>query len=76
MAWEATEAERQLIEMIREPRRKNETFELRIEQADGVWDIELAGTVTLLDGRLVHNTARGTGASFDEAWDNMGPVGM
>jgi hypothetical protein len=60
---DVTEQERQLIEIIREWDKKA-NCELQIETVDGIWDIALKEL-----GK--DRGARGTGASFNTAWDNM-----
>ena len=65
---ELSEEETQMIETIREWSGADE-FRLRIERQDGAWEITLSEAPH--DGR---RAARGTGATFKEAWDNMAPL--
>ena len=61
-----TEQERQMIEMLREWD-KSENYQLQIEIVEGAWDIALKEIGT-------PRGARGTGDSFNSAWDNMAPI--
>jgi hypothetical protein len=63
-----TEQERQLIEILREWS-DSDDVRLELEYKDGVWEIILS--------RAPHDsghTARGTGATFAQAWDNVNPM--
>jgi hypothetical protein len=55
--------EQQMIEIIRKWTGKNR--QLKIEIVDGAWDI------TLKEIGTKSWAARGTGATFDAAWDNI-----
>ena len=74
-----TDQERQMIEIIRENADTTE-FRLLIERRDGAWDITmsargLAGLSPFRPSRPKgEGSARGVGATFDEAWDNMNPL--
>jgi hypothetical protein len=71
-AMELTDAERQLIEIIR--REFRDGFRLSIEGQGGAWDIAMSGPVATLQGGEKHASARGVGASFDAAWHGMNPT--
>jgi hypothetical protein len=60
-----TEQELQLIEMLREWGGK-ENYRMVIEVRDGGWDAAISR-----DPHGQNARARGTGNSFNEAWDNM-----
>ena len=60
--------EDQMIGVIRENNDTDE-FHLLVERRDGAWDITLSTAPH--DQR--HKT-RGTGATFNDAWDNMAPL--
>ena len=67
MKPELTEEELQMIEIIREWTGAAE-YRLLIEREDGAWNITLS--------EAPHDqghTARGTGASFNDAWNDMAP---
>ena len=61
-----SEQEAQLIEILREWNGED-AYEMRIAQQDGAWEISLKKLGTA-------HGARGTGATFDAAWDNMDPL--
>jgi len=62
-----SEQETQLIEILREwGGVVKDPYEMRIEQRDGAWEISLQELGT-------SRVARGVGATFDAAWDNMDP---
>jgi hypothetical protein len=66
-----TEQERELIEIIRDNSAAD--FRLLIEFQDGAWNVEM----TVLPNshkRLKKAMARGVGASFSGAWENMAPT--
>jgi hypothetical protein len=67
---DVTEQERQMIEILREWAGEDE-YRLSIERQGGAWDITLSGTIK---GKR-RGRARGTGATFDRAWDSMSPLG-
>jgi hypothetical protein len=71
MEPEMTEQEEQMLEILREQQTSSEEFSLLIEHRDGAWDITLS--VTLSPGKPPTRT-RGTGASFDAAWDSNSRV--
>jgi hypothetical protein len=60
--------EQLMIEMIREQSSDDE-FRLLVERQDGAWNITLS-TVPHDES----HKSRGTGASFNDAWDNMAPL--
>lgn len=64
-ALELTDAERQLIEILRQwhPR---ETYRLVLETVNGAWEIEMSEP-------RAKRGARGVGTTFDQAWDGMAP---
>lgn len=59
--------EQQMIEVIRE--NASNEFRLLIEREGGAWEITMS--VAPHDDR---HKARGTGGTFDEAWNNMAPL--
>jgi hypothetical protein len=61
-----TQQEQQMLELLREWA-GGDQYRLLIERQDGAWDI------TLSEVGKPH-TARGTGATFGEAWDDMAPT--
>lgn len=65
-----TEQEQQLLTVLRENADAAE-FRLVIERRDGAWDIALSGRETV---GAKEGSARGVGATFDAAWDDMSPL--
>jgi hypothetical protein len=63
-----TTQEQLMLEMLREWSGRDDA-RMVIEFRDGAWDITMS---TAPHG--VEHTARGTGTSFDEAWNNMDPT--
>src|SRR6516164_4149441 len=63
---ELSEEETQLIEILREWD-GDDAYQLIIERRDGAWDLSMKELGT-------SRGARGTGATFDAAWDNMDPL--
>ena len=63
---EISEQERQMIEIVRENAGTDE-FYLSIERNEGEWEIDLS---------IASRVARGVGGSFNDAWDNMAPLGI
>jgi len=59
-----SEEETQLIEILREWD-GDDAYQLIIERRDGAWDLSM---------KELGRGARGTGATFDAAWDNMDPL--
>jgi len=62
-----TKQGQQLINTLREWNRTTANYRLVIEINEGVWDVTLTETGTV-------RRARGTGITFDEAWDGMTPT--
>jgi hypothetical protein len=62
---EPTEQELQMIEIIRE---QKSNFRLVIGSEDGAWEVALSVPSFRSD------PVRGVGASFTDAWDDMGPT--
>ena len=62
---ELSEQEQQLIEILREWTGDDE-YRLEIEHSLGAWEIKLSTPQK-------KKWARGTGSTFDEAWDCMDP---
>lgn len=56
-----------MLELLRQWS-KSKNYQLQIEIVDGVWDIAMKELGT------PQSTARGTGESFNAAWDNMRPL--
>jgi len=65
VTMDVTVQERQLIEDLRQWGKVN--YRLQIEIVDGVWDVAVRELGT-------KRAARGTGATFDDAWDGMAPL--
>jgi len=63
---ELSEEETQLIEILRQWD-GDDAYQLKIERRDSAWDIGMRELGT-------NRGARGTGATFDAAWDNMDPL--
>ena len=63
---ELTDAEWQLIEMLREQQEDSGHFLLVVEHRDGAWEFAMSH-----GGRSI----RGVGATFDRAWEDDGPSG-
>jgi hypothetical protein len=63
-----TEQELQMIEVIREAKNG---FRLVVEQQDDSWDITLTAALKTLSGEGKVCRARGTGSSFERAWDDV-----
>jgi hypothetical protein len=64
----ATEAECQMLNILREWS-GNDNNRLTIEYRDGAWEIAMSMTP---HGK--NHTARGVGATFDQAWDSINPT--
>jgi hypothetical protein len=69
---ELTEQERQLIEVIRANATDGDRFCLIIERQWGAWEVTISGPNPLIARKVIGRTARGTGTSFESAWDDMG----
>jgi len=67
-AFEVTEAEQNLIEILREQTNPGDTFRLVIAREDGAWEIEWSSRN--IRGPL---SGRGVGRTFDESWENVSP---
>jgi hypothetical protein len=65
---ELSEAEEDMILMIREWG-GDDDCRLLLKRRDGAWRIALS-----MSPHDVDHKARGTGATFDQAWDNMDPT--
>lgn len=66
----ASEQERQLLEVLRD--RDGDAaseFRLLVQKQDGAWDVSLS-----IAPHDELNTSRGTGSTFNDAWDNMAPL--
>jgi hypothetical protein len=67
---EGSEQERQLLEALRDHEGDvTSDFRLSVQKQDGAWDVTMS--VAPHDEL---NTSRGTGPTFDDAWDNMAPL--
>ena len=67
---EGTEQERQLLEVVREHEGDaTSDFRLLVQRQDGAWDVTLS-----IAPHDELDTSRGTGATFNDAWDNMAPL--
>ena len=67
---EGSEQERQLLEALRDHGLDAASdFRLLVQKQDGAWDVSLS--IALHDEL---NTSRGTGSTFNDAWDNMAPL--
>ena len=67
MDGEPSEQETQLLQILREWS-GNDDYCLSIEYGDGVWEIALSAAP---GGK--RSSARGSGRTFEEAWDSMAP---
>ena len=67
---EGSEQERQLLEVLRDHGVDAASdFGLLVQKQDGAWDVTLS-----IAPHDQLNTSRGTGSTFDDAWDNMAPL--
>jgi hypothetical protein len=67
---EGTEQERQLLEVVREHEGDaTSDFRLLVQRQDGAWDVTLS-----IAPHDELNTSRGTGSTFNDAWDNIAPL--
>jgi hypothetical protein len=64
-----TNAERQMIAILR--REATDGFRLEIALQDGAWEIKMTAELKTLSGDNKTTSARGVGADFDRAWDNV-----
>jgi len=72
---EFTEQETQLIATLREAQGDpDEDFSLQIERRQGAWDIALSSVIVGKTLKSKTHKARGTGATFNQAWDEMNPL--
>jgi hypothetical protein len=65
--FDITVREQQFLTILRHWKTMPQEFQVMIKHAQGAWDVEVKQLGT---ERLVH----GTGATFDEAWDNIKQV--
>jgi len=63
-----TEQESKLLRVLNEQEGAKTDFKLWIERVDGAWEIKL------WSGDVKGSGARGVGATFAKAWDDMSPV--
>ena len=64
---EGSEQERQLLEVLRDHGVDVASeFRLLVQMQDGAWDVSLS-----IAPHDELNTSRGTGSTFNDAWDNM-----
>jgi hypothetical protein len=61
---ELTNAELQMVEVLRQVQGEAATFQLIIERTDGAWEIRMM---------LSPRGGRGVGRTFDDAWISMDP---
>jgi hypothetical protein len=61
---ELTDAELQMVEVLRNVQREAATFRLIIERTDGAWEIRMM---------LSPQAGRGVGRTFDDAWISIDP---
>ena len=67
---EGSEQERQLLEVLRDHDGDAASdFRLLVQKQDGAWDVSLS-----IAPHDELNTSRGTGSTFNDAWDNMAPL--
>ena len=67
---EGSEQERQLLEVLRDHEGDaTSDFRLLVQRQDGAWDVTLS-----IAPHDELDTSRGTGATFNDAWDNMAPL--
>ena len=65
-----SEQERQLLEVLRDHDGDAASeFRLLVQKQDGAWDGSLS-----IAPHHEFNTSRGTGSTFNDAWDNMAPL--
>ena len=71
-----TEQETQLVATLREAQggAAGEDFSLLIERRQGAWDIALSSAIVGKTLKAKTHKARGTGATFNQAWDEMKPL--
>ena len=71
-----SESETWLINMIRDREgRTDETFRVLIERIDGAWDVTLLLGINMPRAKMLDEQhTRGTGPTFDAAWQNMSQV--
>ena len=67
---EGSEQERQLLDVLRDHDGDAASeFRLLVQKQGGAWDVSLS--IAPPDEL---NTSRGTGSTFNDAWDNMAPL--
>ena len=67
---EGSEQERQLLEVLRDHDGDAASdFRLLVQKQDDAWDVSLS-----IAPHDELNTSRGTGSTFNDAWDNMAPL--
>jgi hypothetical protein len=67
---EGSEQERQLLEVLRDHGVDAASdFRLLVQKQDGAWDVTLS-----IAPHDELNASRGTGPTFNDAWDNMAPL--
>jgi hypothetical protein len=65
-----SEQERQLLEALRDHKGDSVSdFRLLVQKQDGAWDVTLS-----IAPHDELNSSRGTGSTFNDAWDNMLPL--
>jgi hypothetical protein len=67
---DGSEQERQLLGVLRDHDADAASeFRLLVQKQDGAWDVTLS-----VASHDELNTSRGTGSTFNNAWDNMAPL--
>lgn len=74
VSLELDDAERQLIEMLREQSSSKDNLRIVIELLDGAWEIEMSALLATKTGTRKHHAARGVGRTFSQAWEDMNPT--
>ena len=67
-----SEQELQMIQILR-AFNTGEDFSMLIERRLGTWDITLSSVLVGKSLKAKTHKARGTGATFDQAWDELNP---
>jgi hypothetical protein len=65
--FDVTDQEQQFLEIMRDMNKRLQDVQVVINRIQGVWDVTMKELGT-------ERIARGTGATFDEAWNNVTPI--
>ena len=66
---EVSDQEHDLLEFLREEKKRDDTCLLLVDVQNGAWTVSLS---TMVGGTRL--AGKGTGTSFAEAWERVGPV--